>query len=78
MSTVGTYIGIGIAVVAIIILFLYTNIFDLAKPKLEQTVNSAKEIISNVEGKDVISGAEVVSSKILNETSKIVIKNPIP
>jgi|CXWL01.1.fsa_nt_gi hypothetical protein len=78
MGSSGMYIGIGIAVVAIVIVFLFTNIFDLAKPKVEQTIDSAKEVFSKVEGKDVVSGAEVVSSKILNETSKIVIKNPIP
>jgi len=78
MGSSGLYIGIGVAVVAIVIVFLFTNIFDLAKPRVEQTIDSAKEVISKVEGKDVVSGAEVVSSKILNETSKIVIKNPIP
>ncbi|MBM2819332.1 MAG: hypothetical protein HW410_1014 [Nitrosarchaeum sp.] len=78
MGSSGMYIGIGITIVAIVIVFLFTNIFDLAKPQFEQTIDSAKEVISKVEGKDVVSGAEVVSSKILNETSKIVIKNPIP
>jgi uncharacterized membrane protein YukC len=78
MTSSGTYIGIGIALIVIVIVFLFTNIFDLAKPKVEKIVSTAKEGISKVEGKDVISGAEKVSSEILNETSKIVIKNPIP
>jgi uncharacterized membrane protein YukC len=78
MTSSGMYIGIGIALFIIVIVFLFTNIFDLAKPKVEKIVNTAKEGISKVDGKDVISGAKNVSSEILNETSKIVIKNPIP
>jgi hypothetical protein len=78
MSKKGTYIGIGIALVAIAAVFLYTNIFELAKPTVEQSVVSAKETISQIDGKDVISGAETVSSSILNETAKIEVTNPLP
>jgi hypothetical protein len=78
MSKKGTYIGIGIALVAIAAVFLYTNIFELAKPTVEQSVVSAKDVISKIEGKDVVSGAETVSSSIMNETSKIEVTNPLP
>jgi len=76
MGNTGKIIGIGIIVVGIIGIFLYTNIFDLAKPTVEKSIGSAKEVISKVDGKDVVSGAEKVSSAIKNETSKIEIKDP--
>ncbi len=71
-------VGIGILIAVIVFVSMYTNIFDLAKPTVEQSVDSAKEVISKVEGKDVVAGAEKVSSVIKNETAKIEIKNPIP
>ena len=74
----GTLIGIGVALVAAAIIFTFTNIFELAKPTVEQSVDTAKEEIAKVEGKDVVKGAEIVSEHILNETSKIEIKNPLP
>ena len=52
------------------------NIFELAQPTVEKSVDSAKEVVSKVEGKDVVAGAEKVSSAIKNETSKIEIKDP--
>lgn len=76
MSNKGKYIGAGVIGVAIIFALLYTNIFDLAKPTVDKSVDSAKEVISKVDGKDVVSGAEKVSSAIKNETSKIKIKDP--
>jgi len=78
MGNTGKLIGIGIIIVAIIFVFLYTNIFDLAKPTVEKSVDSAKDAISKVDGKDVVAGAEKVSSVIKNETAKIEIKNPLP
>jgi len=74
----GTLIGIGVTLIAVAIIFTFTNIFDLAKPTVEKSVDTAKEEISKVEGKDVVKGAEIVSEKIINETSKIEIKNPLP
>jgi len=74
----GTLIGIGIALVAAAIIFAYTNIFELAKPTVEQSVDTAKEGISKVEGEDIVKGIEIVSDRIVNETSKIEIKNPLP
>lgn len=78
MGNTSKLIGIGIIIAAIVFVALYTNIFELAKPKVEQTVDSAKDVISKVEGKDVVAGAEKVSSVIKNETAKIEIKNPLP
>lgn len=78
MSKNGTYIGIGIASVAIIVVFLFTNVFELVKPTVDQSVVSAKDVISQVNGTDVVSGAELVSSSIMNETSKIETENPFP
>ncbi len=78
MSKKGTCIGIGIASVAIIAVFLFTNVFELAKPTVDQSVVSAKDVISQINGVDVVSGVELVSSSIMNETSKIEIENPFP
>lgn len=75
MSKNGTYIGIGITSVAIIAVFLFTNVFELGKPIIDQSVVSAKDAISQVNGADVVSGVESVSSSIINETSKIEIEN---
>jgi len=76
MGNIGKFVGVGLIVVALIVVFLYTNIFDLAKPTVEKSVDSAKDAISQVDGKDIVSGAEKVSSAIKNETSKIQIKDP--
>lgn len=76
MGKTAKFIGAGIIIVALIAIFLYTNIFDLAQPTVEQSVDSAKDAISKVDGKDVVAGAEKVSSAIKNETSKIEIKDP--
>ncbi len=78
MSKKGTYVGMGIAGVTIIVVFLFTNVFELAKPTVDLSVVSAKDAISQVNGADVVSGAELISSSIMNETSKIEIENPFP
>ena len=76
MGNTRKFIGAGLFVAAIIAVYLYTNIFDLAKPTVEKSVDTAKDAISKVDGKDVVSGAEKVSSVIKNKTSKIQIKDP--
>lgn len=76
MGKTAKFVGVGIIAVALIAVYLYTNIFDLAKPTVEKSVDSAKDAISKVDGKDVVAGAEKVSSAIKNETSKIEIKDP--
>jgi hypothetical protein len=78
MSKNKTYVGICIAGVVIATLFLFTNVFDLTKPTVDQSVVAAKDAISKVDGVDVVSGAELISSKITNETSKIKLENPFP
>ena len=78
MSKKGTYVGIAIVVIAIIVIFLYTNIFELVKPTVDQSIESAKDVISQVNGTDVVTGVEQVSSSIANATSKIEIKSPVP
>jgi len=76
MGKTAKFVGVGIIVAGIIFAYLYTNIFDLAQPTVEKSVDSAKDVISKVDGKDVVAGAEKVSSTIKNETSKIEIKDP--
>ena len=76
MGKTAKFAGASIIVVALIVVYLYTNIFELAQPTVEKSVDSAKEVVSKVEGKDVVAGAEKVSSAIKNETSKIEIKDP--
>lgn len=78
MSKKGTYVGIAVAIIAIIVVFLYTNIFELVSPTVADSVDSAKDAISKVDGSDVVEGAEKVSEVIVNETSKIKIKDPLP
>jgi len=78
LSKKGTYVGIAVAIVAVIVVFLYTNVFELVSPTVTETVDSAKNAISKVNGSDVVKGAEIVSKTIVNETSKIEIKDPFP
>ena len=78
MSKKGVGIGIAVAVIAVVVLFLYTNVFELVSPTVVDTVDSAKDAISQVDGSDVVEGAEIVSEKIVNETSKIEINDPFP
>jgi hypothetical protein len=78
MGKTGAAVGAGIAIAAIIVVALFTNVFELAKPGVDKTIETTKDAVSQVEGKDVVTGVEIVSEKILNETSKIEIKNPLP
>ena len=72
----GAAIGFGIAIIAVILIAYYTNIFELAKPGVDKTISSTKDAVSQVQGKDVVAGSEKVTSDIKNETAKIKIKNP--
>ena len=78
MSKKTTYIGITVVVIAVVVVFLYTNVFELISPTVVNSVDSAKDVISQVDGSDVVEGAEIVSETITNETSKIEIKDPFP
>ena len=76
MSNKGKYIIGGVVIVAAIGILLFTNIYELATPSIEKSIDSTKDAISQVDGKDVVSGAEKVSSSIQNETEKIEVRNP--
>jgi hypothetical protein len=78
MSKGGAAIGIGIAVIAIIVISLFTNIFELARPSVEKVINSTENAASNVQGKDVVEQVKTVSSDVQNITSQIKVKNPYP
>ena len=70
-----------IAIVAAIGAVLYfTNIYDLARPVVEKTINSTENVASSVtvKGKDVVSEIKTVSANVQNATSQIKIKNPYP
>ena len=77
MSIKGAVAGIVITVVVIIGVALYTNMFELARPTVETSINSTKDMVSKVQGKDVVSKAEEITSDIQNVTSQIKIKNPL-
>lgn len=68
MSNNGNYIAIGI--------LLFTNVYELATPAIEESVDSAKDAVSQVDGKDMVSGAEKVSLAIQNETAIIEVRDP--
>ena len=73
----GIIIGIIISVVAAGLILTYTNAYDVLKPEVESSVDSAKEAISKVDGDDVVEKAEEVTSKIKNVTEKIKVTNPL-
>ena len=79
MSKSGAAIGITI-VVAIAVILYFTNIFDLAKPVVEKTINSTENVASSVtvKGKDVVSRINTMSATVQNVTSEIKLKNPYP
>lgn len=77
LSKKGTIIGIVVAVVAVAGILTYTNLFELAKPSIESGIDAGKEVVSKVEGEDVVKGAEIVSDRIKNVTEQIEIKNPL-
>ena len=68
---------IGIIVVAIAGLVLtYTNTYDVLKPEIESSVSTAKDVISKVNGSEVVEKAEEVTNKIKNVTDRIKVTNP--
>ncbi len=46
MSKIGVAIGIGITIVAIVGISLYTNIFELSRPAFETSINFTKDAVS--------------------------------
>lgn len=77
MSKKANIIGIVIAVAAGLGILTYTNIFEIAKPSIESSVSTAKDVISQVDGKDVVQKTEEISSVIKNITSQIEVTNPL-
>ncbi len=77
MSKKGVVIGIIIVIVALGGILAYTNIYELVKPGIESSVDTTKDAISKVGGKDVIEKAEEVSIQVKNVTDQIEVTNPL-
>ncbi|VVC05998.1 Uncharacterised protein [uncultured archaeon] len=80
MGKGGTAIGTVMGIVAIVAIFYFTNIFDLAHPVVEKAINSTEKTASSVtvKGKDVVSEIKTVTADVQNITSQIKIKKPYP
>lgn len=73
----GILIGILIGIVAAGFILTYTNTFDVLKPEIESSVDTAKDAISEVDGATVVEKAEEVTDKIKDTTDKIKVNNPL-
>ena len=73
----GILIGIIIGVVVAGLILTYTNTFDVLKPEIESSVDTAKDAISQVDGAQVVEKAEEVTEKIKEATDKIEVTNPL-
>ena len=73
----GIIIGVIVAVVAAGLILTYTNAYDVLKPEVESSVDTAKDAISKVDGDKVVEKAEEVTDKIKNVTDKITVNNPL-
>ena len=73
----GIIIGIIVVAVAIGMILIYTNAYDVLKPEVEPVVDTAKDAISQVNGDDVVEKAGEVSEKIKEVTGKIKVNNPL-
>ena len=73
----GIIIGIIVGVVAAGLILTYTNTFDVLKPEIESSVDTAKDAISQVDGAKVVEKAEEVTEKIKETTDKIEVTNPL-
>ena len=69
---IGAIMGIAIA----ILILSYTNALEVLKPEVESSVDAAKDVISKVDGKDVVEKVEDASNKIKEVTEKIKITDP--
>jgi hypothetical protein len=78
MSKKGVAIGIVVVVAAIVVIAIFTNIFQLAQPTVDKYINATENAASKVQGKDVVAGAKNVTADIKNVTSQIKITNPYP
>ena len=75
-KTIGIIVGSFAA--CIIVIAIFTNIFDLARPAVDKYINATENEASKVQGKDVVAGAKNVTSDIKDVASQIKIKNPYP
>ena len=73
----GIIIGIIIGVVVSGIVLTYTNAIDVLEPEIESSVDSAKGIISKVDGSDVVEKVEDISDQIKYVTGKIKVIDPL-
>jgi len=73
----GIIIGIIIGVVVAGLILTYTNMFDVLKPEIESSVDTAKDAISQVDGATVVEKVEEVTEKIKDTTDKIKVNNPL-
>lgn len=73
----GIFIGIIIGAIVAGGIVFYTNTLDVLKPEIESSVDTAKDAISKVDGKDVVEKTEQVSSKIKDIAEKIKVTNPL-
>jgi len=72
----GTIIGIIIGIAVAGFILTYTNAFEVLKPEVESSVDTAKDVISKVDGKDVVEKAEEASNKLKEISEKIKITDP--
>ncbi len=72
----GIIIGAIIGIVIAGLILTYTNAFEVLRPEVESSVNTVKDAISKVDGKDVVEKAEETSEKIKGITEKIKITDP--
>lgn len=73
----GIIMGIIISIVAAGLILTYTNTFDVLKPEIESSVDTAKDVISRVDGAKVVEKAEEVTDKIKDTADKIKVNNPL-
>ncbi len=67
----GIIIGVMIGIVMTGLLLTYTNAFEVLRPEVESSIDTAKDAISKVDGKDVVEKTEEASEKIKGVTDKI-------
>lgn len=64
------------AITIAVLILTYTNTFEVLKPEVESSIDTAKDAISKVDGKEVVEKAEETTEKIKAVTEKIKITDP--
>jgi len=72
----GIIIGVIMAITIAVLILTYTNTFEVLKPEVESSIDTAKDAISKVDGKEVVEKAEETTEKIKAVTEKIKITDP--